>query len=94
MDAWRVESIFVSTALKVDPTRLGVTWSSQGWCLHHHHGGYAPRNTAPPAAGAPYFRGFMDAIALTHTYPYEEINDFYARILIVAAPSSETCRLF
>jgi cephalosporin-C deacetylase len=28
------------------------------------------------AAGAPYLCGFMDAIALTHTYPYEEINDY------------------
>src|SRR3989442_10739657 len=28
------------------------------------------------AAGAPYLCGFMDAIELTHTYPYEEINDY------------------
>jgi cephalosporin-C deacetylase len=28
------------------------------------------------AAGAPYLVGFMDAIELTHTYPYEEINDY------------------
>ena len=26
--------------------------------------------------GAPYLCGFMDAIALTHTYPYQEINDY------------------
>ena len=28
------------------------------------------------AAGAPYLCGYMDAIELTHTYPYEEINDY------------------
>ena len=28
------------------------------------------------AAGVPYLCGFMDAVELTHTYPYEEINDY------------------
>jgi cephalosporin-C deacetylase len=28
------------------------------------------------AAGVPYLCGFMDAIELTHTYPYEEIHDY------------------
>src|ERR671924_279983 len=28
------------------------------------------------AAGAPYLCGFMDAIELTHAYPYEEVNDY------------------
>ena len=28
------------------------------------------------AAGAPYLCGFMDAIELTHTYPYQEIDDY------------------
>jgi hypothetical protein len=41
----------------------------------------APRVTSASAeraaaAGAPYLCGIMDAIALTHTYPYEEINDY------------------
>src|SRR5262249_56017765 len=31
------------------------------------------------AAGAPYLCGFLDAIELTHTYPYEEINDYLRR---------------
>ena len=35
----------------------------------------ADANTAG-AAGAPYLCGFMDAAALTHSWPYEEINDF------------------
>jgi cephalosporin-C deacetylase len=28
------------------------------------------------AAGAPYLCGHMDAAALTHSYPYQEINDY------------------
>jgi cephalosporin-C deacetylase len=28
------------------------------------------------AAGAPYLCGYMDAIELTDTYPYHEINDY------------------
>jgi cephalosporin-C deacetylase len=28
------------------------------------------------AAGAPYLCGFMDAASLTHSYPYQEINDY------------------
>jgi cephalosporin-C deacetylase len=28
------------------------------------------------AAGAPYLCGFMDSAHLTHSYPYQEINDY------------------
>ncbi len=31
------------------------------------------------AAGAPYLCGFMDAAALTHSWPYQEINDYLRR---------------
>jgi hypothetical protein len=60
---------------EVDPTRLGVTGSSQGGGLTIATAAIRPEIRAA-AAGAPYLCGFMDAIALTHTYPYEEINDF------------------
>ena len=36
----------------------------------------ALREVRAAAAGAPYLCGFMDSIALTHTYPYQEIRDY------------------
>src|SRR2546425_1205695 len=57
------------------PARLGVTGSSQGGGLTITTAAMRPEIRAA-AAGAPYLCGFLDAIELTHTYPYEEINDF------------------
>jgi cephalosporin-C deacetylase len=77
VDAWRGVDVLLSRA-EVDPARLGVVGSSQG-------GGLAITTAAmrhevrATAAGAPYLCGYMDAIQLTHTYPYEEINDFLRR---------------
>jgi cephalosporin-C deacetylase len=74
VDTWRSIDFLISRP-EVDPTRLGVTGSSQG-------GGLAITTAAmrsevrAAAAGAPYLCGFVDAIELTHTYPYEEINDY------------------
>jgi cephalosporin-C deacetylase len=67
---------FVKSRPEVDPTRIGVHGSSQGGALTITTA--ALRNDAITcgAAGAPYLCGFMDAAALTHTYPYEEINDY------------------
>jgi cephalosporin-C deacetylase len=74
VDAWRGID-FLLARPEVDPTRLGVTGSSQGGGLTITTAAMRPEIRAA-AAGAPYLCGFMDAIALTHTYPYEEINDF------------------
>ena len=74
VDAWRGID-FLLVRPEVDPTRLGVTGSSQGGGLTITTAAMRPEIRAA-AAGAPYLCGFMDAIALTHTYPYEEINDF------------------
>lgn len=74
VDTWRGIDFLLSRP-EVEPTRLGVTGNSQG-------GGLAITTAAmrsevrAAAAGAPYLCGFMDAIELTHTYPYEEINDY------------------
>ena len=74
VDAWRGIDFLLSRP-EIDPTRLGVTGSSQGGGLTITTAAMRPEIRAA-AAGAPYLCGFMDAIALTHTYPYEEINDF------------------
>ena len=46
------------------------------------------------AAGAPYLCGYMDAIDLEHTYPYEEINDFLRRHPESRAAVEETLAYF
>jgi cephalosporin-C deacetylase len=52
-----------------------VTGSSQGGGLTITTAAMR-REVRAAAAGAPYLCGYMDAIELTHTYPYEEINDY------------------
>jgi cephalosporin-C deacetylase len=74
VDAWRGIDFLLSCP-EVDPARLGVTGNSQGGGLTITTAAMRPEIRAA-AAGAPYLCGFMDAIVLTHTYPYEEINDF------------------
>ncbi|MGH2532105.1 MAG: acetylxylan esterase [Thermomicrobiales bacterium] len=67
---------FLFTRPEVDHGRIGVHGSSQGGALTITTA--ALRNDAITcgAAGAPYLCGFMDAASLTHSYPYEEINDY------------------
>jgi cephalosporin-C deacetylase len=74
VDSWRGIDFLLSRP-EIDPACLGVTGSSQGGGLTITTAAMRPEIRAA-AAGAPYLCGFMDAIALTHTYPYEEINDF------------------
>ena len=74
VDAWRGIDFLLSRP-EVEPTRIGVTGSSQGGGLTITTAAMRPEVCAA-AAGAPYLCGFMDAIALTQTYPYEEINDY------------------
>ncbi|MBM3223710.1 MAG: acetylxylan esterase [Candidatus Tectomicrobia bacterium] len=74
MDAWRGIDVLLACP-EVDPERLGVTGTSQGGGLTITTAAMRSEVRAA-AAGAPYLCGYMDAIALTHTYPYEEINDY------------------
>jgi cephalosporin-C deacetylase len=60
---------------EVDSGRIGVTGGSQGGGLTIVTAALRPEVKAA-AAGAPYLCGFMDAIELTHTYPYQEIRDY------------------
>ena len=74
VDAWRAVD-FLLTRNEVDSERIGVTGHSQGGGLTITTAAMRPQVKAA-AAGAPYLCGFIDAIKLTHTYPYEEINDY------------------
>jgi cephalosporin-C deacetylase len=66
---------FLLAQPEVDPTRIGVTGSSQGGALTIVVSALR-REIAAAAAGAPYLCGFMDSAHLTHSYPYEEINEY------------------
>jgi cephalosporin-C deacetylase len=74
VDTWRGIDVLLSRP-EVDPARLGVTGSSQGGGLTITTAAMR-REVRAAAAGAPYLCGYLDSIDLTHTYPYEEINDY------------------
>jgi cephalosporin-C deacetylase len=74
LDAVRVIDFLLSRD-EVDPERIGVTGGSQGGGLTISTAALRPEVRAA-AAGAPYLCGFMDAIELTDTYPYQEISDY------------------
>jgi cephalosporin-C deacetylase len=74
VDAWRGIDFLLSRP-EVEPARVGVVGSSQGGGLVITTAAMRPEVRAA-SAGCPYLCGFMDAIELTHTYPYEEINDY------------------
>lgn len=61
---------------EVDPSRLAVTGSSQGGALTLLVSALRPGKVRAAAAGAPYLCSMMDAAALTHSYPYQEINEY------------------
>jgi cephalosporin-C deacetylase len=60
---------------EVDGERIGVMGSSQGGGLSVVAAALHPAIRAA-SAGAPYLCGFMDAIELTSTNPYQEIRDY------------------
>jgi len=70
---------FLFTRPEVDRARIGVHGSSQGGALTITTAALRPDAIRCGAAGAPYLCGFMDAAALTHSYPYEEINEYLRR---------------
>jgi len=74
VDVWRAVDFLLSRP-EVDPNRIGITGSSQGGALTIVTAAMRHEIRAA-AAGAPYLCGIMDAIQLTHTYPYQEINDY------------------
>jgi cephalosporin-C deacetylase len=67
---------FLHTRPEVDPSRIGVHGSSQGGALTLTTAALRADAITCGAAGAPYLVGFMDAVSLTHSYPYEEINEY------------------
>ena len=67
---------FVQTRPEVDASRIGVHGSSQGGALTIVTAALRRDAVTCGAAGAPFLCGFMDAARLTHSYPYEEINDY------------------
>lgn len=75
VDAVRVIDFLLQRSEEVDPQRIGVQGSSQGGALTLVAAALRPQIKAA-SAGAPYLTGVVDAIDLTRTYPYEEINDY------------------
>jgi cephalosporin-C deacetylase len=67
---------FVLSRPEVDHSRIGVHGSSQGGALTITTAALRCDVITCGAAGAPFLCGFMDAAALTHSYPYEEINEY------------------
>jgi cephalosporin-C deacetylase len=67
---------FVQSRPEIDASRIGVQGGSQGGALTLTTA--ALRNDAITcgAAGAPYLTGFMDAASLTHSNPYQEMNEY------------------
>lgn len=74
VDALRVIDFLLGLP-EVDSTRIGVQGGSQGGALTLLAASMRPE-IAAAAASAPYLAGMIDAIQLTHTYPYEEINEY------------------
>lgn len=75
VDAWRVLD-FLQSRDEVDSSRIGIRGSSQGGALTLLVAAMRPDLVTVAAAGAPYLAGVVDAIDLTNTYPYREINDY------------------
>jgi cephalosporin-C deacetylase len=67
---------FVLSRPEVDKSRIGIHGSSQGGALTVTVAALRPDLITCGAAGAPYLCGMMDAAQLTHSWPYEEINDY------------------
>jgi cephalosporin-C deacetylase len=61
---------------EVDASRIGVHGSSQGGALTIVVSALRNGDIAAAAAGAPYLCCIMDSATLSHTYPYEEINEY------------------
>jgi len=67
---------FVLSRPEIDHTRIGVQGGSQGGALTLVLSALRNDVITCGAAGAPYLTGYMDAAGLTHSYPYEEMNEY------------------
>lgn len=70
---------FLLNRPEVDHRRIGVHGSSQGGALTVVTAALRADVITCGAAGAPFLCGFLDAIELTHSYPYEEISGYLRR---------------
>ncbi len=75
MDAVRAFDILAALP-EVDTRRVGVIGSSQGGALTLLIAALRADSVSAASAGAPYLCSYMDAASLTHSYPYEEINEY------------------
>ncbi len=85
---------FLQRRPEVDAARIGVHGSSQGGALTITTAALRPDAITCGAAGAPYLCGFMDASSLTHSYPYEEMNEVLRRYPDREAAMRETVAYF
>jgi cephalosporin-C deacetylase len=74
VDAWRVIDFLLGQP-EVDNARIGVQGGSQGGALTLLAASMR-HEIAAASAQAPYLAGMIDAIELTRSYPYEEINEY------------------
>jgi cephalosporin-C deacetylase len=84
---------FLRSRPEVQSDRIGLTGSSQGGGLTIAVAGLRGEVCAA-SAGAPYLCGFMDAIRLTRTYPYQEIGDYLRTFPESAAAVRDTLAYF
>lgn len=75
MDAYRGLDALLGRP-EVDPARIAVYGSSQGGALSIVLAALRSDVVKVAVAGAPYLCGIRDAARLTHSYPYEEINEY------------------
>ncbi|MBI4219282.1 MAG: acetylxylan esterase [Chloroflexi bacterium] len=75
MDAMRAFDVLESRP-EVDRLRIGVQGSSQGGALTLLVSALRADRVKAASAGAPYLCSTMDAATMTHSYPYQEINDY------------------
>jgi cephalosporin-C deacetylase len=68
---------FMLTRPEIDTSRIGVHGGSQGGALSLVTSALRPEIVKCGALAAPYLTGFMDSAALTHSYPYEEMNEYF-----------------
>jgi cephalosporin-C deacetylase len=68
---------FMLTRPEIDASRIGVHGGSQGGALSLVCCALRRDVVTCSALSAPYLTGFMDSAALTHSYPYEEMNEYF-----------------
>jgi cephalosporin-C deacetylase len=75
VDALRAVDFALSRP-EIDPSRIGIRGGSQGGALAVVSAALRPNAIACAAVSAPFLAGIMSALELTHSYPYEEINEY------------------